>query len=190
MKSFFQLRESIVVEGEGIVTKKKMVGEPEPGSYAYERKYGKYTAKGTLRKRPNPNKPPVKDEVKEAVKPGWMLKKDPELAKKVKEKEELHKAKVKAMGNPAAGKSVREEYEPIEEQVKTTHEDPLVTVHDKDGLHTHANLSTANRIFNTNVKHTDVHKGPVSVTSGREDKQKLKFAISKHHAAEMEKDKM
>ena len=65
--------------------------------------------------------------------------------------------------------------------MKTTHKNPLVTVHDKDGLHTHANLSTANDIFNTNVKHTDVHKGPVSVTSGREDKKKLKFAISMHH---------
>ena len=74
------------------------------------------------------------------------------------------------------------EFANLDESVKTTHEDPLVTVHDKDGLHTHANLSTANHIFNTNVKHTDVHKGPVSVTSGHEDKRKLKFAISMHHA--------
>lgn len=74
------------------------------------------------------------------------------------------------------------EFKNLDESVKTTHENPLVTVHDKDGLHTHANLSTANQIFNTNVKHTDVHKGPVHVTSGREDKNKLKFAISKHHA--------
>lgn len=113
--------------------------------------------------------------------PGWMLKADPELAKKFKEKQDLYKAKVKAYGNPAAGKSIKEELG-LDESVKTTHENPLVTVHDKDGLHTHANLSTANSIFNTNVKHTDVHKGPVHVTSGREDKNKLKFAISKHHA--------
>ena len=57
-----------IEEGETIVTPKKMIGEPTPGSYAYERKYGKYTAKGTLRKRPNPNKPPVATEpVKEEV---------------------------------------------------------------------------------------------------------------------------
>lgn len=82
----------------------------------------------------------------------------------------------------------REEVEVIDEAVKTSHEDPLVTVHDKDGLHTHANLSTANKIFNTKVKHTDVHAGPVSVTSGREDKNKLKFAISKHHASAMKEE--
>lgn len=190
-KQFKSILESrIVAEGEGIVTpRRKAVGEPEPGSYAYERKYGKFTAKGELRKKPNPNKPPVKEETEldeaKGPAPGYMLKADPALAKKVKEKQDLHKVRAKAMGNPAAGKSVREDYEPIEEQVKTTHEDPLVTVHDKDGLHTHANLSTANRIFNTNVKHTDVHKGPVTVTSGREDKNKLKFAISKHHEAEL-----
>ena len=57
-----------IEEGETIVTPKKMIGEPSSGSYAYERKYGKYTAKGTLRKRPNPNKPPVASEpVKEEV---------------------------------------------------------------------------------------------------------------------------
>ena len=50
-------------EGEGIVTpKQKYFGEPPKGTFAYERKYGKYTAKGTLRKRPNPNKPPVQEE--------------------------------------------------------------------------------------------------------------------------------
>ncbi len=91
--------------------------------------------------------------------------------------------KVTASGRkvPVQRKNVEDEND-IKEAVKTTHEDPLVTVHDKDGLHTHANLSTANHIFNTNVKHTDVHKGPVSVTSGHEDKKKLKFAISQHHA--------
>ena len=74
----------------------------------------------------------------------------------------------------------KEEFEIIEEGMKTTHEDPLVTVHDKDGLHTHANLSTANQIFGTKVKHTDVHAGAVSAKN-REGKD-LKFAISKHHA--------
>jgi len=87
------------------------------------------------------------------------------------------------------GKKMSESVE-LDEAVKTTHEDPLVTVHDKDGLHTHANLSTANKIFNTKVKHTDVHKGPVSVTSGREDKNKLKFAISMHHKKEVMKEEV
>ena len=81
----------------------------------------------------------------------------------------------------------REEVEQVNEKIETTHENPLVTVHDKDGLHTHANLSTANKIFNTNVKHTDVHKGDVMVTSGHKDKNKLKFAISKHHATRVRK---
>ena len=76
----------------------------------------------------------------------------------------------------------------IKESVKTTHEDPLVTVHDDDGLHTHANLSVANGIFNTRVKASDVHRGAVKVTSGREDKKSLKFAISKHHKSAVEKD--
>jgi hypothetical protein len=87
----------------------------------------------------------------------------------------------------ATDKLTKEEVEQVNETVETTHENPLVTVHDKDGLHTHANLSTANKIFNTNVKHTDVHKGNVMVTSGHKDKNKLKFAISKHHATKVRK---
>ena len=43
--------------------------------------------------------------------PGWMLKKDPELAKKVKANQNKHKEMRKAMGNPNAGKSVKEEVE-------------------------------------------------------------------------------
>lgn len=81
-------------------------------------------------------------------------------------------------------KTYKEEYDYLEERVKTTHENPLVTVHDKDGLHTHANLSTANRIFSTDVKHTDVHKGPVKVKSGG-SYGNVKFALSQHHAAAM-----
>ena len=86
-----------------------------------------------------------------------------------------------------AAKQAKEEVDQVNEAVETTHENPLVTVHDKNGLHTHANLSTANKIFNTNVKHTDVHKGDVTVTSGHKDKNKLKFAISKHHATRVRK---
>jgi len=53
-----------IEEGESIVTPRKTLhGEPPKGTYAYERKYGAYTAKGELRKKPNPNKPPVKEDV-------------------------------------------------------------------------------------------------------------------------------
>lgn len=47
--------------------------------------------------------------------PGWMLRADPELAKKFKEKEEKAKARQKAYGDPSAGKSVKEDIEQIEE---------------------------------------------------------------------------
>lgn len=77
----------------------------------------------------------------------------------------------------------------LRESVKTTHEDPLVTVHDKDGLHTHANLSTANAIFNTNVGHKEVHKGPVKTKDGHETKRDLTFALSKHHENAMKESK-
>lgn len=40
--------------------------------------------------------------------PGWMLKVDPELAKKVKANTDRAKAKARAMGNPAAGKSAEQ----------------------------------------------------------------------------------
>lgn len=87
--------------------------------------------------------------------------------------------------NKAIGRAIRkmsnEEIEQISEGIKTTHEDPLVTVHDKDGLHTHANLSVANHIFQTNVKHTDVHKGAVKTKSGG-SYGNVTFALSKHHA--------
>ena len=43
--------------------------------------------------------------------PGWMLRADPELAKKFKEKEDIAKKRQAAYGNPAAGKSVKEESE-------------------------------------------------------------------------------
>lgn len=116
--------------------------------------------------------------VAEANSPGYMLKADPELAKKFKEKEELHKAKVKAMGNPAAGKSVKEDAETVAEEVKTTHEDPLVVVHKNGSLWTHANLSVANKIHGTKIKAKDVHAGKVKVGN-------LTYSISKHHASEV-----
>jgi hypothetical protein len=82
-------------------------------------------------------------------------------------------------------KPVKEEK--LDEVTKTTHENPLVSVYDKDGLHTHANLSTVNSIHNTNVKHTDVHKGAVTTKSGWDNKP-LRFELSPHHIAHMAKD--
>lgn len=79
--------------------------------------------------------------------------------------------------------------EKIEERIRTTHEDPLVAVYDKDGLHTHANLSTVNDIFQIDIDAEDIHNGPVVVRSGREDGDKLKIELSKHHASEVEKDR-
>lgn len=76
----------------------------------------------------------------------------------------------------------------VNESVKTTHENPLVTVHDMHGLHTHANLSTANHIFNTKVKYNDVHKGQVKTKSGHDDGRDLTFAISQHHAKSMKEN--
>jgi hypothetical protein len=69
--------------------------------------------------------------------------------------------------------------------IKTTHENPLVTVHDKNGLHTHANLSVANDIFGTKVEPSDVHKGEVKTKSRAGD---VRFNISKHHENAMKEE--
>ena len=45
------------------------------------------------------------------MRPGWMLKADPELAKKVKANKELAKKRQASYGNPDAGKSVKEDHE-------------------------------------------------------------------------------
>lgn len=75
----------------------------------------------------------------------------------------------------------------FDESVTTTHQDPLVTVHDPDGLHTHANLSVVNDIFDIDVDADAVHSGPVRVRSGREDGRPLLIKLSKHHAGEVER---
>ena len=58
MKTFKQYNE-------GFETPKRNVpsGTPPEGTIAWNRLYGKYTMKGELRKKPNPNKPPVKEEM-------------------------------------------------------------------------------------------------------------------------------
>jgi|688.fasta_scaffold02261_11 hypothetical protein len=70
------------------------------------------------------------------------------------------------------------------EEVTTTHEDPLVLTKDSEGnIHTHANLSVANAIHGTNVKHQAIHTG-MPVQAG-----KFTFELSKHHASEVKEAK-
>ena len=70
----------------------------------------------------------------------------------------------------------------VNEEVETTHEDPLVVTRDSDGnIHTHANLSVANAIHGTDVKHQAIHTGK-PVQGG-----KFTFELSKHHASSVNK---
>ena len=72
----------------------------------------------------------------------------------------------------------------MKEEVKTTHEDPLVVTKDQDGnIHTHANLSVANAIHGTDVKHQAIHTG-VPVQAG-----KWTFQKSMHHDSEVKEAK-
>jgi len=72
----------------------------------------------------------------------------------------------------------------VTEEIKTTHEDPLVVTRDSEGnIHTHANLSVANAIHGTDVKHQAIHTG-MPVQAG-----KFTFELSKHHAAEVKEAK-
>ena len=72
---------------------------------------------------------------------------------------------------------------PVHEEVKTTHEDPLVLVKDAEGhIDTHANLSVANAIRGTNVKHQAIHTGK-PVQAG-----KFTFELSKHHEGALKED--
>lgn len=66
-----------------------------------------------------------------------------------------------------------------EELKKPTKEDPLVTVHDKDGMTGHNLLSVMNDIHKTNIKHTDFIDGEANTISGRESKKPLVFKLSK-----------
>jgi hypothetical protein len=72
---------------------------------------------------------------------------------------------------------------PVHEEVKTTHEDPLVLTKDAEGhIHTHANLSVANAIHGTDVKHQAIHTGK-PVQAG-----KFTFELSKHHAGALKEE--
>jgi hypothetical protein len=72
---------------------------------------------------------------------------------------------------------------PVHEAIKTTHEDPLVVTKDAEGhIHTHANLSVANAIHGTDVKHQAIHTGK-PVQGG-----KFTFELSKHHEGALKED--
>jgi len=72
---------------------------------------------------------------------------------------------------------------PVHEAVKTTHEDPLVVTKDAEGhIHTHANLSVANAIHGTDVKHQAIHTGK-PVQGG-----KFTFELSQHHEGALKED--
>ena len=72
----------------------------------------------------------------------------------------------------------------VNEEIETTHEDPLVVTRDSDGnIHTHANLSVANAIHGTDVKHQAIHTG-MPVQAG-----KFTFELSKHHASQVKEAK-
>jgi hypothetical protein len=100
------------------------------------------------------------------------------------EKDELTAKDFEMLRKMKKGEVKKEEVE-MDESIKTTHENPLVTVHDKNGLHTHANLSVANDIFGTEVKPSDVHKGEVKTKSRAGD---IRFNISKHHEKAMKEE--
>ena len=72
----------------------------------------------------------------------------------------------------------------VNEEIETTHEDPLVVTRDSDGkIHTHANLSVANAIHGTDIKHQAIHTG-MPVQAG-----KFTFELSKHHASQVKEAK-
>jgi hypothetical protein len=87
----------------------------------------------------NSEKEDDKEEVKEGLKPehnmrpGWMIKGDPELAAKLKKSKEILKARKAAYGNPAAGKSVKEETELDESHVefRIDHRQKVTPGHEK-----------------------------------------------------------
>lgn len=107
---------------------------------------------------------------------------------------DVMKSNDKAVFQDMVSKSARDfhnivtgEQDAVSEDKRTTHEDPLVTVHDRHGLHTHAHLSTVNDIFDINVSADDVHNGPVKTKNGH-DGSPIVIQLSKHHATQVEKD--
>jgi hypothetical protein len=93
------------------------------------------------------------------------------------------RSKVPAVSEGVDFFKVWESIKPVYEAIKTTHEDPLVVTKDAEGhIHTHANLSVANAIHGTNVKHQAIHTGK-PVQGG-----KFTFELSKHHEGALKED--
>ena len=89
---------------------------------------------------------------------------------------------IKAIGGVTT--AIRKKAEQMKEEIETTHEDPLVVTRDSEGnIHTHANLSVANAIHGTDVKHQAIHTG-MPVQAG-----KFTFELSKHHASAVKEAK-
>jgi hypothetical protein len=76
----------------------------------------------------------------------------------------------------------------VDEEIKTTHEDPLVVVKDAEGnILTHANRSVAGKIHGITVSPHTIHTGmPVEVVD--RDGKKLTVQKSMHHDSEVAKD--
>jgi len=115
-----------------------------------------------------------------------------------KEKQHFDKAR-KAAGNTdmigaTVGKNrsaFRKQYEEVEEldEAKgSTHENPLITVHKDGRLHAHLHLSTANDLHKTDVKHTQIHAGPVKVKTKYGDN--LEYKLSKWHGVKEEAEQI
>jgi len=106
-------------------TKTKVYGEPPKGTIAYDRKYGKYTAKGELRKKPNLNKPPKAEDVTENHGDGYyvMSSKGQSVSyHKDKDEADKHASQLNFRGGSSykvvadiKKKSVKEEYEQMDE---------------------------------------------------------------------------
>lgn len=100
--SCVKVKEETVTEGErglwdNIHAKRKRI---KAGSGERMRKPG---SKGA------PTDAAIKASQNESLSPGWMLKADPKLAAALKAKQDLAKKRQASYGNPAAGKSVKEE---------------------------------------------------------------------------------
>jgi hypothetical protein len=93
------------------------------------------------------------------------------------------RSKVPAVSEGIDFAAIWNSIKPVHEEVKTTHEDPLVVTKDSEGhIHTHANLSVANAIHGTDVKHQAIHTGK-PVQGG-----KFTFELSKHHERALKED--
>jgi len=93
--------------------------------------------------------------VSESAKPGWMLKADPKLKKKVDSNISKYKAMVKALGDPSAGKSVKKEVPESTKTGKTANQVEAIKVADTDygRAYTNAKILTDKAHKSKNIDH-------------------------------------